>query len=43
MRRLPQWRGRRTGPESVGTLLAAVLKDRGADAILDQIREPAAR
>jgi len=32
-----------TGPENVGAELAAVLKDRGADAILNQIREPAAR
>jgi hydroxymethylbilane synthase len=32
-----------TSPENVGTELAAVLKNRGADAILNQIREPAAR
>jgi hydroxymethylbilane synthase len=32
-----------TSPENVGTELAAVLKGRGADAILNQIREPAAR
>ena len=32
-----------TSPETTGTELATVLKDRGADAILDQIREPAAR
>ena len=31
------------GPQSVGSELAAVLKNRGADAILDQIRQPAAR
>jgi len=31
------------GPESVGSELAAVLKNRGAAAILDQIRQPAAR
>ena len=31
------------GPEHVGTELAILLKYRGADAILDQIREPAAR
>jgi hydroxymethylbilane synthase len=30
-------------PERTGTELAAVLKDRGADAILNQIREPATR
>jgi hydroxymethylbilane synthase len=32
-----------SSPETTGTELAAVLKDRGADAILDQIRKPAAR
>jgi hydroxymethylbilane synthase len=32
-----------TSPEKVGTELAAILRDSGADAILDQIREPAAR
>jgi len=32
-----------TSPENVGTELAAVLKGRGADAILTQIREPATR
>jgi hydroxymethylbilane synthase len=32
-----------TDPETTGTQLAAVLRDRGADAILNQIREPAAR
>jgi hydroxymethylbilane synthase len=32
-----------TSPETAGTELAAVLKERGADAILDQIREPARR
>ena len=32
-----------TSPATTGTELATVLKDRGADAILDQIREPAAR
>jgi hydroxymethylbilane synthase len=32
-----------TSPETTGTELAAVLKERGADAILDQIREPARR
>jgi hydroxymethylbilane synthase len=32
-----------TSPENVGTELAGILKDRGADAILNQIREPAAR
>jgi hydroxymethylbilane synthase len=37
--------GRVTGidPEAVGAALAAALRERGADAILDQIREPAAR
>jgi hydroxymethylbilane synthase len=30
-----------TSPQTVGIELAAVLKDRGADLILDQIREPA--
>jgi hydroxymethylbilane synthase len=30
-------------PEAAGTELAAILKSRGADAILDAIREPAAR
>jgi hypothetical protein len=32
-----------TSPETAGTELAAVLKERGADAIPDQIREPAGR
>ena len=32
-----------TDPESVGAELAAILRGRGADAILDQIREPASR
>lgn len=32
-----------TSPEQVGTQLAALLRERGADAILDQIREPATR
>jgi hydroxymethylbilane synthase len=32
-----------TDPEATGAMLAAVLRDRGADAILDQIREPASR
>jgi hydroxymethylbilane synthase len=32
-----------TGPESTGSELAARLMDRGADAILDQVRESAAR
>jgi hydroxymethylbilane synthase len=32
-----------TSPETAGTELAAVLKARGADAILDQIREPTRR
>jgi hydroxymethylbilane synthase len=32
-----------TSPENTGTELAAILRDCGADAILDQIREPAAR
>jgi hydroxymethylbilane synthase len=32
-----------TDPEATGTMLAAVLRERGADAILDQIREPASR
>jgi hydroxymethylbilane synthase len=32
-----------TDPEAVGAELAAILRGRGADAILDQIREPAAR
>ena len=32
-----------TSPEDMGTGLAGVLRDRGADAILNQIREPAAR
>ena len=32
-----------TGPEPVGEELAALLRDRGADAILDQIRQPASR
>jgi hydroxymethylbilane synthase len=31
------------GPEATGAALAAALRERGADAILDQIREPAAR
>jgi hydroxymethylbilane synthase len=31
-----------TGPETAGTALAALLRDRGADAILNAIREPAA-
>jgi len=30
-------------PETTGTELAAILRDRGADAILNQIRQPAAR
>lgn len=30
-------------PENVGTELAAILRDRGADEILNEIREPAAR
>jgi hydroxymethylbilane synthase len=30
-----------TSPEATGTELAAVLRDRGADAILDQVRDPA--
>jgi porphobilinogen deaminase len=30
-------------PEAVGASLAAALRGRNADAILDQIREPAAR
>lgn len=30
-------------PEAAGTALARLLRDRGADAILDQIREPASR
>jgi hydroxymethylbilane synthase len=30
-------------PEAVGRALAAVLRERGADAILDQVREPAGR
>jgi hydroxymethylbilane synthase len=30
-------------PEAVGASLASTLRERGADAILDQIREPAAR
>jgi hydroxymethylbilane synthase len=30
-------------PEAVGAALAAALRERGADVILDQIREPAAR
>jgi hydroxymethylbilane synthase len=30
-------------PEEVGAALAAALRERGADAILDQIREPADR
>ena len=32
-----------TSPEATATELAAVLRDRGADAILNQVREPAAR
>jgi len=32
-----------TGAEAVGAALAAILRERGADAILDAIREPAAR
>lgn len=32
-----------TSPEHVGTRLAALLRERGADAILDQIREPVTR
>jgi hydroxymethylbilane synthase len=32
-----------TDPEEVGAELAAILRGRGADAILDQIREPAGR
>jgi hydroxymethylbilane synthase len=32
-----------TDPEAVGAGLAAILRGRGADAILDQIREPAGR
>jgi hydroxymethylbilane synthase len=32
-----------TSPETTGAGLAAVLKDRGAEAILNQIREPASR
>jgi hydroxymethylbilane synthase len=32
-----------TDPEAVGAALAAKLRERGADAILDQIREPASR
>jgi hypothetical protein len=32
-----------TDPEAVGAELAAILRGRGADAILDQIREPAGR
>jgi hydroxymethylbilane synthase len=32
-----------TDPEAAGAALASVLRDRGADAILDQIREPASR
>jgi hydroxymethylbilane synthase len=35
--------GRGTDPEAVGAALAATLRDGGADAILDAIREPAAR
>jgi porphobilinogen deaminase len=30
-------------PEAVGASLALTLRERGADAILDQIREPASR
>ena len=32
-----------TSPETTGTELAALLKDQGADAILDQIRQAAGR
>jgi hydroxymethylbilane synthase len=32
-----------TSPETAGTQLAAILRQRGADTILDQIREPASR
>jgi hydroxymethylbilane synthase len=32
-----------TSPETTGKELAAVLKDRGADAILNEVRQPAAR
>jgi hydroxymethylbilane synthase len=32
-----------SSPETTGTDLAAVLRDRGADAILNQVRQPAAR
>jgi hydroxymethylbilane synthase len=32
-----------TDPDTTGTQLAAILRHRGADAILDQIREPAGR
>jgi hydroxymethylbilane synthase len=32
-----------SSPEATGTALAAILRDRGADAILAEIREPAAR
>lgn len=32
-----------TDPEETGTALAAALRERGADAILDRIREPTAR
>ena len=32
-----------TTPEATGMELAALLRDRGADAILNQIREPASR
>ena len=45
----PDGRQRVTGtvtgsaPEAVGEDLAVILRDRGADAILDQIREPASR
>jgi hypothetical protein len=32
-----------TNPEAAGAALASVLRERGADAILDKIRERAAR
>jgi hypothetical protein len=32
-----------TDPEATGTMLAALLRQQGAEAILDQIREPASR
>jgi hydroxymethylbilane synthase len=42
---LQQVTGTATGPdpEAVGRQLAVILRDRGADTILDQIREPASR